>query len=188
TSPAARLDINGNIRIRGGNPVAGHVLTATDALGNAEWKAPAGGAVQKVLNISFADFFPQNSFIGYSSIAAIGRYPATAATGAVTFEAPLNLPVGTKLISIQWLFFDLSAKDFSFCVAYDDNYTNDATNSKVFVGGCASSSGMSNLPQVLNKSLQNHIMLNTPYSLQVTVTDWPNTHLIHLKGARIIYE
>lgn len=43
-APTQKLDIDGQIRIRGGNPVVGRVLTAIDADGNAEWQdAPAGG-------------------------------------------------------------------------------------------------------------------------------------------------
>jgi len=38
TSPGARLDVNGQIRIRGGGPAAGRVLTS-DASGLATWQA-----------------------------------------------------------------------------------------------------------------------------------------------------
>jgi len=41
-SPTTRLDIEGQIRIRGGSPLAGRVLTA-DATGLATWATPAGG-------------------------------------------------------------------------------------------------------------------------------------------------
>ena len=41
-SPTTRLDIEGQIRIRGGSPAAGRVLTA-DATGLATWATPAGG-------------------------------------------------------------------------------------------------------------------------------------------------
>jgi hypothetical protein len=38
TTPTAPLDLNGTMRIRGGSPVAGSVLTSIDANGNAVWK------------------------------------------------------------------------------------------------------------------------------------------------------
>ena len=41
-APTARLDIEGQIRIRGGNPAAGSVLTS-NAAGLATWTVPAGG-------------------------------------------------------------------------------------------------------------------------------------------------
>jgi len=37
-TPSQRLDVDGNIRIRGGSPAADMVLTAIDANGNATWK------------------------------------------------------------------------------------------------------------------------------------------------------
>jgi len=41
TAPTQKLDINGQIRIRGGGPAAGRVLTATGADGTATWQTPA---------------------------------------------------------------------------------------------------------------------------------------------------
>jgi hypothetical protein len=38
SAPTAKLDLNGSLRIRGGNPAAGSVLTSIDANGNAVWK------------------------------------------------------------------------------------------------------------------------------------------------------
>jgi hypothetical protein len=38
SAPTAKLDINGSIRIRGGSPAAGSVLTSIDANGNAVWR------------------------------------------------------------------------------------------------------------------------------------------------------
>ena len=43
TSPSTMLDINGQVRIRGGNPDTGKVLTATDAAGVASWQVAGGG-------------------------------------------------------------------------------------------------------------------------------------------------
>ncbi len=43
TSPTQKLDIDGQIRIRGGNPGAGKLLTS-DADGNATWSTPSGGS------------------------------------------------------------------------------------------------------------------------------------------------
>ena len=40
TSPSAELDVNGDVRIRGGSPADGYILTAIDANGNADWEAP----------------------------------------------------------------------------------------------------------------------------------------------------
>ena len=42
TSPSTMLDVNGQVRIRGGSPDTGQVLTATDATGLARWQSPTG--------------------------------------------------------------------------------------------------------------------------------------------------
>ncbi len=42
TSPGAKLDVNGQMRFRGGSPGAGKVLTS-DASGLASWQTPTGG-------------------------------------------------------------------------------------------------------------------------------------------------
>ncbi len=45
-APGQALDVNGQIRIRGGNPGAGKVLTASDGNGNASWSTPASVQVK----------------------------------------------------------------------------------------------------------------------------------------------
>lgn len=44
TTPSERLDVNGNVRIRGGAPAVGDVLTATNTNGTADWQ-PANNGV-----------------------------------------------------------------------------------------------------------------------------------------------
>jgi hypothetical protein len=39
-SPAANLDLNGTLRIRGTSPKKGSILTSNDANGNATWADP----------------------------------------------------------------------------------------------------------------------------------------------------
>ena len=46
TAPTQKLDVNGQVRIQGGGPVAGEVLTAADATGAASWEP--GGALRGV--------------------------------------------------------------------------------------------------------------------------------------------
>lgn len=48
TSPTTDLDINGQIRIRGGSPAAGKVLQATDASGHAVWADNTGNGLPMV--------------------------------------------------------------------------------------------------------------------------------------------
>lgn len=184
-NPTTKLDINGLVRIRGGNPVAGDVLTSLDASGNAEWMTP--GSNTKVLNVSFASFFPRNDNVGWIYSLYIGRRPATAIAGSIAFEAPLLLPAGSKPISVDWLFVDNDTKNFEFCVVYDDNYSSDPGNGIITPNGCISSNVANLTAQTLTKSY-NHIMQNTPYFLRATVTDWPNNEQMIIKGARITYQ
>jgi len=185
TAPSAKLDVNGVVRIRGGNPTAGDVLTATDANGNAEWIAPGG---TKTLDISYASFLPASDNIGWASSSNIGRYPANAITGAVYFEAPLLLPVGTKLISIDWFFIDNNIQTFDFCVYYDANYETANPANGVTAVGCVFSTVNNALAQTATRALNNHIMDNTPYFLRASVTNWPNNGQMVLKGARVTYQ
>ena len=51
-SPSTNLDVDGTVRIRGGAPDAGDVLTATDATGIATWE-PAAGATPLAIGDSY---------------------------------------------------------------------------------------------------------------------------------------
>ncbi len=60
-SPTATLDVNGTVRIRGGSPAAGKVLTATDANGNATWETTK----------NFTSSYAQTGGIGWKRVAHI---------------------------------------------------------------------------------------------------------------------
>ncbi len=53
-APTTNLDVNGTVRIRGGTPAAGQVLTASDANGNATWEPAAGDFIQNLGGIGTA--------------------------------------------------------------------------------------------------------------------------------------
>lgn len=50
TTPTAKLDLNGTLRIRSNAPVKGSVLTASDVNGNAEWVNPMVFRAESTLN------------------------------------------------------------------------------------------------------------------------------------------
>ncbi len=53
-TPSARLDVDGSVRLRSaGTPIAGRVLTATDALGNATWQTPPAIPVNPAASTGF---------------------------------------------------------------------------------------------------------------------------------------
>jgi hypothetical protein len=63
TAPTQKLDVDGQVRIRGGSPDVGKVLTATDVNGNANWGYPGnpwvyvGNDVREVCNTAYRDEF-----------------------------------------------------------------------------------------------------------------------------------
>jgi hypothetical protein len=94
STPAAPLDVNGTIRIRGGSPAAGSVLTSTDANGNAVWKNnKVGFNVRMAENVAI----PHGSFtkIEFSNETYDAQNNFTAFTGTTTansskFTAPVS--------------------------------------------------------------------------------------------------
>ncbi len=64
---AARVDINGTIRITGGSPGAGKVLTS-DVFGNASWQTPAsGGGAQQINDLTDGITSSNSVFLGGNS-------------------------------------------------------------------------------------------------------------------------
>ncbi len=77
---AARVDINGTIKITGGSPGAGKVLTS-DASGNATWEFPASGGAQEIndLNDGISGF--NSVFLGQGSGVHNGHSQFNTGTG-----------------------------------------------------------------------------------------------------------
>jgi len=55
TSPSEKLDVDGQIRIRGGSPGAGKVLTSVDSSGRARWEEPDDGGADNDWMVSGND-------------------------------------------------------------------------------------------------------------------------------------
>lgn len=62
--PAAKLEVNGQIMITGGNPQAGYVLTS-DANGLGSWLPPAAGS-----NFDSAIFLDEDGYLNFTSFAS----------------------------------------------------------------------------------------------------------------------
>lgn len=64
-TPTQKLDVDGSVRIRGGSPSAGKVLTATDANGNSSWQV-ISGLPQRVVFSEASDYvFYSDSYIQF---------------------------------------------------------------------------------------------------------------------------
>lgn len=77
SSPTETLDVNGTVRIRGGSPEAGSVLTATGTDGTATWSAPA---------------------MAYAKISGLNTYTANSGWKNATGTAALSVTTGDRLM------------------------------------------------------------------------------------------
>lgn len=84
TAPTQVLDVNGSVRIRGGSPVVGHVLTVTNANGTAAWQAPSGGSIQNQYAESLAVSTSTSNTLADKVTLSI-----PAGTWAITFSAEI---------------------------------------------------------------------------------------------------
>ncbi len=62
TAPTTKLDVNGDVRIRGSFPSKGDVLTSEDANGNATWAGPVAFRVSGVDRDAIGSSFPVNTW------------------------------------------------------------------------------------------------------------------------------
>lgn len=183
TAPTARLDVAGTMRIRGGAPMPGYVLTATDANGNAEWKPnPASGT--RIMFISHPAFLPDRSSIGYSTlIPGVGRRPNSTGFGTYRMQAPLMLPVGAVIKEITWYFEDWNESQNMTFTLFRDFGGDPANVSQVTSTGSVSGAGARTLVVPLN-----HVVGSNFYWLEASVVDWPLNFTMTIHGAKITYE
>ena len=156
-NPGAELEVAGQVKITGGVPGAGKVLTS-NADGLATWEAPGGGGGGDVYKASTQTFTGENTFMGdtYLSSSAYftnGGIYSTGTVGGVAFSG-----AGTRFMWIpeksairagginanQWNFASIGTYSvaFGFSSTASGNYTtvsggenNAATNSNAAVGG-----------------------------------------------------
>ena len=180
TSPTSRLDVDGTIRLQGGNPAAGRVLNATDINGNSEWKAvPAGGT--KTMFIPFSAFIGSISYMGYENINNAARRATGYLAADYRYQAPLLLPVGTVIKEISWKYFDNNAElNLDFALVRD--YGGDPNTISTI-----SSSGALNVDWFKNVTV-NHTLGNYFYWLDISSFSWSSDASLRFKGAMITYE
>jgi len=183
SAPTARLDVNGTVRIRGGNPAPGYVLTSTDANGIAEWKPSAASAI-KTIFISHPAFLPDRSVRAWTTLyPGVSRRPDNTGSGTYTMMAPISLPVGARIKEITWYFSDWNdTKNMTLSLVRDAGGT--ATNvSQVTSTGSAQVVGGRTLTVNLNYQISEQF-----HWLEVSVIDWPLDYTLSIHGAKIVYE
>ena len=144
TGPTQKLDVNGQIRIRGGSPAAGKVLTAT-ADGTASWQTPAGGTVA-------SDCDPATQYaIGINADGTIKCKDIGGTPPWVTGSCDVSLPAGNKRIFVTGTIYTAMQV---VNAASMDNFCQNAANSAGLPGtyralvndDCTSRTPMTYLP------------------------------------------
>jgi hypothetical protein len=134
TNPTARLHVNGQVRIGGGSPGSGKVLTS-DATGLASWQTPITCNWQKIEN----NLFYNTGFVGIGT--SVINYPLTIENNSNTCYIRLkdNQAAGGMRIGAyngEMVFFNDNAnKNIRFSINSGAGYfylmTLDATNKRV---------------------------------------------------------
>ncbi|OFY63512.1 MAG: hypothetical protein A2Y71_12190 [Bacteroidetes bacterium RBG_13_42_15] len=86
-NPAQMLDVNGQVRIRGGSPAAGEILTASDANGNATWE-PIGSHTHSTTDIISGTLTVDRGGTGSASLTANKLLVGSGTSAVIT---PANL-------------------------------------------------------------------------------------------------
>jgi hypothetical protein len=88
SAPTAKLDVNGTIRLRGGYPKTGSVLTSTDVNGNTTWQAPVAFHAWGTVEDSFV--IPANTWMRYLF------YPSTQINSGLHYQ-----PLASQFVAPQ---------------------------------------------------------------------------------------
>jgi hypothetical protein len=159
-TPGAKLDVAGQVKISGGAPGAGKVLTS-DAAGLATWQTPSGGGGGAVSSVNGATGAVTNSI----TLGSAGTTPAITGSGSNTVT--LNLPTASAtntgvLSAANWTMFNNKLGSSGGTLNYVPKYTPNGTtlgNSQIIDNGSFVGIG-TNAPAV---------------RLDVQTNDWYNT-------------
>lgn len=190
TSPQYKLDVSGtaratNIIVSGGTPAAGKALVSNSATGDAVWKYVTITTTDTLI-IPFTSFFPTKSSFGYVNVGSTGRCPNITSIDVVKFEAPVLLPVGTKIKSIDYCYTDNDDLALGFTLYKDDRWkggtVSTALHGTLYPGntGGFKSFATYNFPTPIT-------LENLPYWIEASCTGWTSSGSMAVCGARIIY-
>lgn len=179
-TPSQRLDVNGTVRFRGGNPVAGAVLTSADANGHAVWTPPVTPSASKTIFIPYPAFVGLHSDLPHESVSSVSRKSSDHANKLYVFRAALLLPAGTKIKEITWHYFDNHPSlNLEFTLKR-------ALNSQEVIAQ-TSSSGALNFDWQRTITV-NHTLEEYFYWLDIMCFGWSEDDSLRFKGAMITYE
>ncbi|MES2648245.1 MAG: hypothetical protein V4717_15315 [Bacteroidota bacterium] len=181
TAPTNHLDIEGTIRLQGGNPAAGRILNATDINGNSAWKAVPVTGGTKTMFVPFSAFTGSISYMGYENINNVSRRATGYLAADYRYQAPLLLPVGTVIKEISWKYFDNNVElNLDFALVRDF-FGDPNTVSTISSGGALNVDFSKNVTV-------NHTLGNYFYWLDISTFSWSSDASLRFKGAMITYE
>lgn len=179
-SPGQDVDVDGTIRMRGGNPALNRILTATDANGNTEWKPVVTGGV-KTMFVPYSAFIGSSAYMGHVGFNNEARRASGFLANEYRYQAPLLLPVGTVIKEITWHYFDNNVEmNLEFKLVRD--YFEDPSSVSE-----TNSSGALNVDWSRNVII-NHTLGSYFYWLEIGTFSWSSDESLRFKGALIKYE
>jgi hypothetical protein len=101
----------GTLRIGGGSPAIGKVLTAIDANGNATWQTNTGGVANRVLTVPFTAFMASNGLASSLQVLPTSNYAYfnQGTSSNARMVAPVYLPTGATVTGMSVIYRDASS-------------------------------------------------------------------------------
>lgn len=182
---------DGTIQIAGGNPVAGKVLTCTDASGTATWQAlPLPTPTSKIMSISFAAFTTTGtSMSSIESNVTNGSWVSMASGTPVTAKlyAPVNLPDGATVTRVKAFYVNNTTNTVSLTLIKNNFFTtvmNPISISNLNLTG-TSTAIVNTISPTLNHLVSN---VSSQYYLYLsTTTAWSGINNFKLGWVEITY-
>ncbi len=169
-NPSAQLDINGQLRIRGGSPATGKVLTS-NADGLATWETPSGGGGSN-WTVNGSHIYRLNGNVGIGTSNPREKLSIDAGS-----YRPINFHIGGSQNIYSNAYYDGSNKRAKAGPAYAINFSDSRMAFRVAGNGAANS-------QITWNEV---ISLNTDGNVGIGTTD-PKGYKLAVKGKIITEE
>jgi len=126
TAPSRALDVNGSVRIRGGSPAAGKVLTATDSNGNASWQAQSN-SITSASNFNGTEQSVSGSGAGWTDLSTTTDAQLNGVTSGQSFLVMASFRCSLKGNGS-------GTDDFAFRIGADNGGSKTFTANSQFTG------------------------------------------------------
>ena len=176
--------INGTLKVTGGNPTAGKVLTS-DANGKASWKMINTPKQTKTITYNSFNIQPTTSSSGYQRY--LGYFIPNVSTDK--FYIPINIPIGSKIMSMKVSYYDFS-NDTNIGVSI---YKNSESTGGISNWGGITTSGYSTSLKNITKTYgySAHVLENdATYLIQIRSINgsWSGSKSTSISSIELTYE